>query len=54
MFFLENYVDTRDKKFEVDKQVLRILLAMVQRADDFLAYDRLNPSINKKQLIFPI
>jgi len=44
VFFLENYVDTKDKQFHVDKAVLRILLAMISRADDFLTFDRLNPS----------
>jgi len=43
VFFLENYIDTKDKQFLVDKNVLRILLAMVSRADDFLKFDRLNP-----------
>ncbi len=37
-------MDTKDKKFNVDKNVLRILLAMVSRADDFLSFNRLNPS----------
>jgi len=45
VFFLENYVDTKDKQFNVDKNVLRILLAMIYRADDFMCYDRLNPIV---------
>jgi len=45
VFFLENYVDTKVKQFYVDKGVLRILLAMICRADDFLTFDRLNPSV---------
>jgi uncharacterized protein YegL len=44
VFFLENYVDTKVKQFHVDKSVLRILLAMINRADDFLTFDRLNPT----------
>eukprot|EP00026_Physarum_polycephalum_P008559 Phypoly_transcript_08647.p1 GENE.Phypoly_transcript_08647~~Phypoly_transcript_08647.p1 ORF type:complete len:186 (-),score=30.75 Phypoly_transcript_08647:329-886(-) len=43
VFFLENYVGTKDKQFTVDKNVLRILLAMVARADDFLMFNKLNP-----------
>jgi len=46
VFFLENYVDTKVKQFHVDKSVLRILLAMISRADDFLTYDRLNPTVS--------
>jgi len=44
VFFLENYVDVKDKQFYVDKGILRILLAMISRADDFLTFDRLNPT----------
>jgi len=44
VFFLENYVDVKDKQFYIDKGILRILLAMIVRADDFLTFDRLNPT----------
>lgn len=43
VFFLENYVDTKDKQFRVDKNVLRILWALLQRANDFLSFSKLNP-----------
>jgi hypothetical protein len=45
VFFLENYVNSKVKQFHVDKNVLRILLAMICRADDFLCFNKLNPII---------
>jgi hypothetical protein len=44
VFFLENYVDTKIKMFYVDKGVIRVLLAMISRSDDFLTFDRINPT----------
>lgn len=45
VFFLENYTDTKVKQFHLDKMILRILLALLSRADDFISYDAMNPSM---------
>jgi uncharacterized protein YegL len=40
VFFLENYVDVKDKQFNIDRNVLRILLALIDKADEFVAIQR--------------
>jgi hypothetical protein len=40
VFFLENYLDTKDKQFNVDKNVIRVLFALLNTAEEFIASQR--------------
>eukprot|EP00026_Physarum_polycephalum_P003795 Phypoly_transcript_03809.p1 GENE.Phypoly_transcript_03809~~Phypoly_transcript_03809.p1 ORF type:complete len:729 (+),score=91.53 Phypoly_transcript_03809:75-2261(+) len=37
VFFLENYVDVKEKHFNVDRNILRIILALLHNAEEFLS-----------------
>jgi hypothetical protein len=46
VYFLENYVSAKEKQFLLDKQIIQIILASLNYANDFLIYERQNPIVN--------